>query len=460
MDLLFDVKQEDYQYLDNNEILKYINNLLFKNEKEEKMAEYKMTKEDTKVGVTLYNNKLTVYGYLQSQLIDKGGNPFSTDLLDSSITASEIFVVDNKNTIRALSAEEVSKLNEDLKKINTSTYTDNIAAQINGSKSIFTTAMKEHSIIDYIDKETMSTTSVKIQPLFSEMKEYNKMLADYLTELKKGISGNIEEYLDTYFFKEHLMLLGERGASKTYTVTKYLADKGIETEFMGCHNAVEAIDLLGYYIKAHDGSFVWLDGALSGAFRKAQAGTKVVLFMDEILRMPAKELNILVAALTPDAEGYFNLRTNRITDIKDGIGEVELLRVPKDMLWVIATTNIGADYDVEEIDVAFQDRFMSVEVELNEDVIRNILYKYTEDDIIVDKLINAYNKVNMAVEAQELANKLNVRHLVKVITYAGSDIKKIKDLLLHFAPNICSRNIDGKLNKMDIEVYKEIIKSL
>jgi len=423
------------------------------------MAEYKMTKEETKVGVTLYNNKLTVYSYLQTQLIDKKGNPFSTDLLDSSVTASSVFIINPiDNQIKLLSDGEVILLDKALKKLRSLTYTENITAQINVSKNIISQALKEDSITEYINKEVMTKESTKLQSLFTEMREYNKLLAEYLTELKRGVSGDIEEYLDTYFFKEHLMLLGERGASKTYTVTKYLADKGIETEFMGCHNAVEAIDLLGYYIKAHDGSFVWLDGALSGAFRKAQSGKKVVLFMDEILRMPAKELNILVAALTPDAGGYFNLRTNRITNINDGIGEMELLRVPKDKLWVIATTNIGADYDVEEIDVAFQDRFMSVEVELNEDVIRSILQKYTEDKIIIDKLINAYNKVNMAVEAQELANKLNIRHLVKVITYSGSDVKKMKNTLLHFAPNICSRNIDGKLNKMDIEVYKEIIK--
>ena len=421
---------------------------------------YKLTKEDYTVGITNIKGKLQVYGYLQAQLIDNNANPFSTDLLNSSITASELFIINDKGDIDLVPVEDITALNVDLKKLNTSTYTDNIAAQINKSKELIEKVERENKLTNYLTLNDINESSKIINTVYSQMREYHEMLVEYLTELKKGISGNIEEYLNTYFFKEHLMLLGERGASKTYTVTKYLADKGIETEFMGCHNAVEAIDLLGYYIKAHDGSFVWLDGALSGAFRKAQAGTKVVLFMDEILRMPAKELNILVAALTPDAEGYFNLRTNRITNIKDGIGEVELLRVPKDMLWVIATTNIGADYDVEEIDVAFQDRFMSVEVELNEDVIRNILYKYTEDDIIVDKLINAYNKVNMAVEAQELANKLNVRHLVKVITYAGSDIKKIKDLLLHFAPNICSRNIDGKLNKMDIEVYKEVIKSL
>jgi len=439
----------------------YIQNYTKYVKKEKKMTEYKMTKEETKVGVTVYNNKLTVYGYIQTQLIDKEGNPFSTDLLDTSITASNIFIINHTdNQIKILSDGEVILLEKELDKLKSLTYTENITAQINASKSIISQAVKETSITKYIDKKEISKKSAKLQTLFTEMREYKKLLDEYLTELKKGISGNIEEYLDTYFFKEHLMLLGERGASKTYTVTKYLTDKGIETEFMGCHNAVEAIDLLGYYIKAHDGSFVWLDGALSGAFRKAQSGKKVVLFMDEILRMPAKELNILVAALTPDAEGYFNLRTNRITNINDGIGEVELLRVPKDMLWVIATTNIGADYDVEEIDVAFQDRFMSVEVELNEDVIRGILQKYTEDKIVIDKLINAYNKVNMAVEAQELANKLNVRHLVKVITYSGSDVKKMKEILLHFAPNICSRNIDGKLNKMDIEVYKEIIKSL
>jgi len=440
-------------------------------EKEENMSNFKLTKTDYNVGVTVFDNKLTVYGVLSGTLVNKDANPFSTDLMDTSTDISEVYVFkdlkekEDGNINYTFTKIDPKNALEQLQKVSLNTFTDKIADQVKQSIALFDKVQKHDTLASVIsdpdEREKIVKDAPSIISMIETMQEYATLLLDYLKSVKGGISGNMDEFLNTYAFKEHLMLLGERGAGKTYTVSKFLKDKGdVEIEFMGCHNAVEAIDLLGYYIKAPDGSFVWLDGALSAAFRKAQAGKKVALFMDEILRMPSKELNILVAALTPDSEGYFNLRTNRIVNSTDGIGEVELLRVPKENLWVIATTNIGADYDVEEIDIAFQDRFIFVEIELNEDTIKSILSQYCEDSNIIDKLVDFYNKVAMAVESNELANKLNVRHLVKIITYAGSDIKKIKTVATHFAPQICSRNIDGKLNKMDIEVYKEIIKSL
>ena len=119
--------------------------------------------------------------------------------------------------------------------------------------------------------------------------------------------------------------------SKTYSATQWIDEAGYESEFIAGHSGLESIDLLGYWIKNSEGNLIWLDGALTAAFRKALT-QKCVLLFDELLRVPARELSILVGSLTPDSSGHYRLRTNRLVDENDGIGETETLVVPMENL--------------------------------------------------------------------------------------------------------------------------------
>jgi len=409
----------------------------------------------TTSGFILYENKPIYATRIQGVLTTGGSNPFMRDTLEEndddiidfvfSYINSKLFVLESNNQFKG------EKLNKELLNSLPEKIDDYVLHDYDIFRGIYKD--KEPSYIDLsIYKDVLGV-------YIDENIKTNQDLYAYLKEFNGSDNEDLLEFIKRYAFKEHVLISGPRGIGKTYTIDKYLREQeDVTIEFIGCHNAIESIDLLGYYVRTNDGSFVWLDGVLSGAFRKAQEG-KVALFMDELLRTPSRELNILVASLTPDSEGYFNLRTNRIVDTKEGVGEVELLRVPKENLWVVGTTNVGSDYEVGELDLAFQDRFMSKDIGSTKESIANILNKYTENEILVNKLINLYEQVETLVNAQELTHTLNVRHLTKVLTYAKS-ITEMKHYLLDFIPNVCSRNVDGKFNETEVSLYKKLIKGM
>ena len=164
-------------------------------------------------------------------------------------------------------------------------------------------------------------------------------------------------------------------------------------------------------------SLVWLDGALTAAFRKALK-SKTVLLFDELLRGPARELSILVGALTPDSNGKYRLRTNRLVDAVDGVGETETIVIPMENLHVIGTTNAGGDFDVDNIDVALQDRFRTYEVNMSTSSIHSICMEVNDGkfpDKVIDSMIDLYEKTKILVESNELTRELSLRHLTEVI---------------------------------------------
>ena len=340
-------------------------------------------------------------------------------------------------------------------------YKDSIISLINKTAGVLFKDISKNIITD-INAPAMEIVlnNAQVKEAITELKIYKKDLDEYLKKVKEESKTNIESFINRYAFKEHILLLGPAGFSKTYTASKYLIDNKIDTEHLIGHEAIESIDMLGYYVKNETGNLVWMDGPLTSAFRKAK-DHKVALFIDEILRIPSKELNILVGSLTPNSEGNFVLRTNRIVDTKDGLGVSETLIVPKENLWVIATTNIGADYDVEEIDKALNDRFMQLDVEPDDETVRDIIMsvgsgKFGEEHL--NKLYEVYLLVKKMADNKELPHYLNVRNLVRVINNAEK-VTEFKKYLKDITPQVVSRNADGKLNRVEVEIYHDIIES-
>lgn len=287
--------------------------------------------------------------------------------------------------------------------------------------------------------------------------EFNNTVNTFKNQ--SGNGANLETLIDRYYFKKHLLIRGAKGVGKTYAVDKRLNDDGIDYEFIAGHEGMESIDLLGYYIKDELGNLVWLDGALSRAFRKAK-DDRCAIFFDEILRMPSRELNILVGALTPSSNNTYRLRTNRVVNTLDSIGETEIIEVPIENLWCVATTNIGAGYQVDDIDDALSDRFRICDKNTNTDELNTILMSYAGTKISntkVNELITFYTQTNDLVKSGELEKEVNLRHLSETVQYANND-DEIKIYMLDLIPTWCSTDADGSLNKAEKEIIKKMIK--
>ena len=297
------------------------------------------------------------------------------------------------------------------------------------------------------------------------MEDLQKNIAQFNDKLKKlhitGDGLDILTFSKRYMFKKHVLIKGERGTSKTFSLDKFLNDNELTTIFMTAHEGVESQDMVGYYTKDATGGLVWLDGTLTQAFRLAQK-QKVVLFIDEMLRIPARELNVLIGSISPSSKGTFKLRTNRIVNISDGIGETEILEVPQENLWVAATTNVGAKYNVDEIDHALSDRFRVYEKTLTPFETRQIITFWLDmrgfDSKWVDKFVNLEEKIRALFNSGEIENIINIRHISELIQYAeteGDFISYAVDLL----PNLCGVDMNGQIEKTEKELILKLIKN-
>ena len=185
------------------------------------------------------------------------------------------------------------------------------------------------------------------------------LIAPEVITLSSQQPSEFEEKLWTLRFKTNLLLVGEAGSGKTHLAFA-LARRAKEEEkaaliLIQGSPAVEAPDLLGRYIKVGE-EIRWVDGPLCKAFRLARKG-RVVLIIDELPRIPAREQGILVASLFPitGKKRDWYVLNNPLNG--------EELWCPSTNLWVIATGNVGLGYSHSVIsDQALQERFLSFHI--------------------------------------------------------------------------------------------------
>lgn len=319
---------------------------------------------------------------------------------------------------------------------------------------------------------------------------------NYMTTAKPTVSTaftSSNKKLQRYAFKKHIMIDGPKGFGKTFGVYQFLDDEKIPSENIfevGGFEGLESIDLLGQNIpfvkevkkqnksitlKAnnvfasqegveHIQDLVWLDGALTAAFRNASKGQKTALMIDEILRIPGRELSILVAALTPNNKGEYTLRTRRIIGLnEDGCGIEEVLKCKKENLWVVSTTNFGAEYDIDEIESALADRFMIIHKGADRNEVKTVIEgevakrKFKSD--CSKKLMEFFDKMVAYKKTETISKLINTRHLTEIIEFAidEADIPNVvNDQILKWV----DRDTEGSPDATQTKLITETISSI
>jgi hypothetical protein len=311
--------------------------------------------------------------------------------------------------------------------------------------------------------------------IIEELEEkYNYFMA--VKPAAKKVASEAEK-LKKYAFKKHVKITGPKGFGKTWGVYEFIDSLKIPQSNIfeiGGFEGLESVDLLGQnipYVKEiksktksitlkannsfsssenveHVQDLVWLNGALSAAFKSASKGNKTVLLIDELYRIPARELSILVSSLTPDNKGFFTLRTRRVLGIdEDGCGIEEVIKAKKENLWVVATTNVGAGYDIDEVDGAVDDRFITIHKSAESDTLKSIVQSCVKERkfkvSLVSKLMEFYDKVERYNKSGELSKLINTRHLSEAIELAD-DEKDIVNVLKDMELKWIDRGIDGE----------------
>ena len=261
------------------------------------------------------------------------------------------------------------------------------------------------------DKQLCTHTASALAHLRDTQPDFRQKLKDKYEATTNGISPTGAPVGDTMVLEElafrvPVLFEGERGAGKTVTARAFARTNGFKRIEFGGHEGIESPDMLGYLVPYEKGLMVWKDGPLSEAFRAARK-EKTVLIIDELLRIRQRELSILLTALSPD-EGVYRLRTGRITEVIDGVAIEEELECPVENLCVVATTNVGAEYAVDEIDPALAERFVIIRKDTTPAELKRILTLVATKLGVATKAVDA--SVAFFTKMTELRNRGMVKH--------------------------------------------------
>lgn len=251
--------------------------------------------------------------------------------------------------------------------------------------------------------------------------------------------------LARFLFQVPTLLEGERGSGKTFLGRSFARDEGIPLIELGGHEGIDAVDLLGTYVPMSDRSLIWKDGALSEAFRLASKGQRAVLLIDELLRIPQRQLSVTLTALSPD-EGHYQLRTGRILRVEDNVACEEVLRCKVEHLAIVATTNVGAGYAVESLDPAIAERWLILRWDTTPERLRDILIKLATNRgfslNIAEKLVRFFVVAKELRNTGQIAQIPTARTCSRAIELAASEAE-VGTMILNQALLWVARDLDG-----------------
>lgn len=238
------------------------------------------------------------------------------------------------------------------------------------------------------------------------------------------------DHIKRYAFKVPVLFEGDRGSGKTFDVREFARTEKMNYLEVAGHESVEAIDFLGHPMQSEHG-IVWKDGKMSQAFRAARSGKKTVLLIDEMLRIPQRHLSVLLSALSPDSEGNFRLQTGRMVGVHDGVGVEEEIVVASTNLAIFATTNVGPEFAIDELDPAVAERFIIARKDTEKPVLTKILQSKAKSkgfsSVVALKLVELFDKTRRMVDTGMLNRHATTRTLARALEYADSeaDVKMI-----------------------------------
>lgn len=241
------------------------------------------------------------------------------------------------------------------------------------------------------------------------------------------MSAEEEAFFDAAFV-QHVLLAGERGAGKTYLARKAADQYDAVYLELQMHPSMEAWELRAHD-RAWNGKVYTVLGKLAEAVYWIQQGKKVVLCMDEFLNMNPMYTTAINTPLSLTANDTYIIETGKIIDMGDGIGRIETVEVPADKFWVVATSNIGARYNLDKMAPSVRARFqiilMNTNAERTKSIVESTLAKYEMPLELAEMFKKFIEAANQAVAENLLDEEATTRLACNVIR--AVHLKSVRD---------------------------------
>lgn len=246
------------------------------------------------------------------------------------------------------------------------------------------------------------------------------------------VSAEEEAFFDAAFV-QHVLLAGERGSGKSFLARQAAAKYDAVYLEMQMHPSMEA-----WEFRAHDrawnGKVYTVLGKLAEAVYWVQQGKRVILCMDEFLNMNPLYTTVINSPLTLTERDTYLIETGRIIEMENGLGKVETVEVPSEMFWVVATSNIGARYNLDKIAPSVRARFQVILMNTNPERTKSILEKTLAGYDMPLEFAEMFNKFlkacNQAVSENTLDEEATTRLACNVVRAVHKKAMRDKKVFL------------------------------
>jgi hypothetical protein len=324
-------------------------------------------------------------------------------------------------------------------------------------------------IIPPIEKELKEMLANAVAPLSEETRRVVKATLAAAAAGESHATTFLRKYASPGNAKKPILLIGDQGSGKTFDAMQFALTSGFKhVIYMQGDEGVDAQAMRGGirpWGKEGATTAIWQDGDMSTAWRYASIGDPTILYIDELYRIKVRERSPLISGLSrilyPDGIEYYVFNTGRILSVNEKEGLVtgqEIIKAPCHMLSIVASTNVGAGFDVQAGDPAEAGRWLQFDLQTTEESVKRIISKKLKEHGFSESLTPKFVKLLEEGKKLKADNFLmlepDVRILCDGIRMADNEMD-IGNTLLDAAIVWSGRTIDGKRSPEQLDqLYK------
>ena len=167
----------------------------------------------------------------------------------------------------------------------------------------------------------------------------------------KTITASTPIWADQYTMGDTVLIYWPTGTGKTHSILQWIRDQKISHAMITVSDGFEDIDMLTYILPSPKG-IVYKEKDIVSIFRKAAAGEKVAILIDEVNRGSRSFMNMLLKLLDPVTWQY---------EVNNFVAD-EIIKINKENIIFFCTANLWGWYSgTNEIDEALFDRFNKIQ---------------------------------------------------------------------------------------------------